>query len=85
MYLALLALAQRAGVGWAWIVAGALIVLLPLTSGSFVSEARLGLLALPVYWGLSAATRRRAAFAAAVVVSLSLLVAGALTIPLTFP
>ena len=85
VYLVLLALARRTGVGWAWIVAGALIVLLPLTSGSFESEARLGLLALPAYWGLAAATRRRAVLVGVVALSLVLLVAGTLTLPLTYP
>ena len=81
----LLALARRAGVGWAWIAAGALIVVLPLTSGSFVSDARFGLLAIPAYWGLATLTRRRAVFVGTLALSLALLVAGTLTIPWIYP
>jgi hypothetical protein len=35
------------------------IALLPLASGSMESDARFGLLALPIYWGLAVAARRR--------------------------
>ena len=57
-YVLCLALAARARVGWAWVVFGLLIVLLPLASGSFQSDGRFGLLALPVFWGLAVLGRR---------------------------
>ena len=38
---------------------GLAVVLLPIASGSFTSDARFGLLALPVYWGLAVAARRK--------------------------
>src|SRR5581483_3785933 len=53
LYVALLLVALRAGVPGSWVGCGALIVLLPLFSGSFTSDARFGLLALPVYAGLA--------------------------------
>ena len=59
-YLAALAVAARARVPPPWIVAGALMVLPPLWSGSFTSLARFGLLALPIYAGLAWLGRRRA-------------------------
>jgi hypothetical protein len=58
-YVLLLVVAARAGVGAAWIAAGALILILPVFSGSFISEGRFGLLALPAYWGLAALARTR--------------------------
>ena len=53
LYALLLFAAARAGVGLAWIAAGALVLVLPLFSGSVMSEGRFGLLALPAYWGLA--------------------------------
>ena len=85
VYLALLGVARRAGVGWPWIVAGAAIVLLPLTSGSFASDARFGLLALPAYWGLAVVARRPQLRVPLVVLSVGLLVAGTATIPFAYP
>jgi len=85
VYLVLLAVAWRAGVPLAWIVAGALMVLLPLESGSFVSVARFGLLALPVFWGAAVLARRRAVDWGLRLVCATLLVAFVLTLPLIFP
>ncbi len=85
LYLGLLVVARRHGVGRAWIAAGALIVVLPLLSGTFMSEARFGLLAFPVYWGLAFVARRPAVLAALLVGSAALLVAGTMTIPLANP
>ncbi len=59
VYVLLLLAAWRAGVPRSWLLAGALIVLLPLETGSFTSDARFGLLALPVYAGAAALGRRR--------------------------
>jgi len=85
VYLACLVLAYRAGVPRGWIVAGALIVLLPLWSGDWESDARFGLLALPVYCGLAYAARRRRLDGALRVASGSLLAAGSATILLHWP
>jgi hypothetical protein len=58
-YLACLVLARRIGVPWSWVVAGALVLLLPLFSGSVTSIARFGLLVPPVYAGLARLGRNR--------------------------
>ena len=81
----LLGVAWRAGAPRAWIILGALLVLLPLGSGSFESLARLALPALPAYWGLARLTRRRAAQLAAVAACATLLVAATVTLPFVFP
>jgi hypothetical protein len=83
--LVLLGAARAAGVPGAWVLAGAATVLMPLASGSFTSDARFGLLALPVFWGLAAAGRRRLLHRLLVPASIALLAAGAFTIPLRFP
>lgn len=85
VYIGCLALAYRAKVPRGWIAAGALIVLLPLWSGDWESDARFGLLALPVYAGLAYAARRRWLDGALRVVSGSLLAAGSATILLHWP
>jgi hypothetical protein len=89
-FLVLLALAARAkiawpGTRWAWIVFGLAIVLLPLASGSMESDARFGLLALPIYWGLAVVARRRWLERGLLVLSTALLVGATATIPLIFP
>jgi hypothetical protein len=68
-----------------WIALCALLVIVPLTSGSFESDARFGLVALPAYWGLASLVRGRRAFAALVGLSSALLLAATLTLPLVFP
>ena len=83
--LALLAAAWRAGAPRAWIALGALVVLLPLASGSFESDARFGLLALPAYWGLAWLCRSRLITFAVLGLSSGLLLAATLTVPLVFP
>ena len=85
LYAALLVVARRAGVKLPWIVAGALVLLLPLMSGSVQSEGRFGLLALPLYWGAAALVRSRRAEVALQTCCLLLLVAGVLTLPYTWP
>ncbi|MGN6430845.1 MAG: hypothetical protein ACTHNB_08975 [Gaiellaceae bacterium] len=85
VYLVLLVAARRNGVPRSWILAGAAIVLIPLASGSFMSAARFGLLALPAYWGLAYLARRSLVRRALLVVSAGLLVAGTITIPLVTP
>lgn len=85
VYLVCLYLAYRARVPRGWIVAGALVVLLPLWSGDWESDARFGLLALPVYCGLAYAARRRWLDGALRLVSGTLLAAGSATILLHWP
>ena len=89
-FLVFLALAARAkidwpGARWAWIVFGLAIVLLPLASGSIESDARFGLLALPIWWGLAMVARRRWLERVLLVLSAALLVGATATIPLIFP
>lgn len=81
----LLGVAWRIGLSRTWIVLGALIVLLPLGSGSFASDSRFALLALPAYWGLAWLCRDRKVFVPLTVASLVLLAAATVTIPLVFP
>jgi Mannosyltransferase (PIG-V) len=83
--LLLLVAARRAGAPRGWILLGALIVLLPLGSGAFTSDARFGLLALPAYWGLAWLARTPLRFALVAAVSTVLLVAATFTLPLVFP
>ena len=85
LYVLLLVIAWRAGVPATWVAVGVLILVLPLWSGSFTSEARFGLLVLPAYWGLAVLGRRRAVGLALPAVCLVLLAAGTLTLPLAFP
>jgi hypothetical protein len=85
IYLVLLAAARRVGIAWPWLLAGAALVLLPLASGTFLSDARFGVLALPAYWGAGALARRRIVRLPLLVVSAGLLVAGTMTIPLATP
>ena len=80
-----LVMAVRVGVPRSWVAAGAFIVLAPLATGTFTSEGRFGLLALPVYWGLSALGRRASLDRSIRAVSSALLAAGVFTIVLHFP
>jgi dolichol-phosphate mannosyltransferase len=85
LYVLCLALAIRVGVPKSWTLAGALIVLLPVWSGSFTSDARFGMVALPVYSGLAALGRRAWLDRTLRVTSLALLTAAAATILLRWP
>lgn len=85
VYLASLWVALRARIPRSWVAAGGLIVLLPLLSGSFTSDARFGLLALPVYFGLGVLGRASWFNHAFLVVSPLLLVAGVFTLLMRFP
>ncbi len=85
LYLGLITLARRSGVGWAWIVAGAAVVVLPTFSGSFHSLGRFGLLAPAVYWGLAAAGRGPRADRAIRWGCAVLLVAATFSLPYVFP
>jgi hypothetical protein len=83
--LALVAVAGRVGAPRTWVAVGALLVVLPLGSGSFESDGRFGLLALPAYWGLASLVRRRSVNVVVMILSLALLAAATVTIPLVFP
>ena len=85
VYVACLVLARHAGVPASWVVAGALMFLLPLQTGSFTSATRFGLLALPVYCGLAWLGRYRPLDPAIRTTSLVLLVVAASTILLHWP
>ncbi len=85
VYLTGLVLALRAKVPRAWVAAGALVVLLPLWSGDWQSDARFGLLALPVYCGLAYLARSRRLDNALRILSSGLLAVGSLTILLHWP
>jgi len=85
LYVVLLVVARRAGLPRSWIVAGAATVLLPIASGSFTSDARFGLLAPAVFWGLAIVGRRPALDRALLVLCPLLLVAGVVTLPLRWP
>lgn len=85
LYLALLAVAARAGVTWPWLLSGLAIVVLPLFSGSFDSVSRFGLLAPAVFWGLAALGRDPRVNKLILAVSVPLLAAAIVTLPLRFP
>jgi hypothetical protein len=85
IYLVLLAIAFRAGLPRAWIVAGLLIIMVPLASGSFTSEMRFGLLAPAVYWGLAILGRRRRLDRVLVPLFVVLLAAFTFLLPLQAP
>jgi hypothetical protein len=85
LYVLLLLVALRAGVPRSWVVGSILVVVLPLWSGSFTSEGRFGLLALPAFAGIASITGRRCADLALRSVSLVLLVAATATILLRWP
>lgn len=85
VYLALLAAAARAGVTWPWILSGLGIVLLPLFSGSFDSISRFGLLVPAAFWGLAALGRDPRAHRAILALSIPLLAAAIVMLPLRYP
>jgi hypothetical protein len=85
LYLLLLAAAARAGVSWPWLLSGLAIVVLPLFSGSFDSIGRFGLLAPAAFWGLAALGRDPRIHRLILGVSLPLLAAAIVVLPLRFP
>ena len=84
VYVVLLVIAARF-VPAAWIAAALLIVLLPLWSGSFTSDARFGLVAPPVYAGLARIGSRPAVDVALRVGSVALLVVATATVLMRWP
>jgi hypothetical protein len=85
LYLVLLAVAARAGVSWPWLVSGLAIVVLPLFSGSFDSIDRFGLLAPAAFWGLAALGRDPRVNRLILGVSVPLLAAAIVVLPLRYP
>jgi hypothetical protein len=85
LYLLLLAAAARAGVSWPWLLAGLAIVVLPVFSGSFDSIARFGLLAPAAFWGLAALGRDPRLHRLILGISVPLLAAAIVVLPLRFP
>lgn len=86
VYLVLLWLAWRRGAPKTWVVAGALIVVLPTFSGSFHSVGRFGLLAPAIVWGLASLGERRPRVDLAIrTASLLLLVGGTVSLAYVFP
>jgi hypothetical protein len=85
LYLGLLVVAVRARVPRSWVAGSALVVVLPIWSGSFTSDARFGLLALPVFSGLASVTGRRSVDMALRLLSVALLIAATATILLRWP
>jgi hypothetical protein len=85
LYIALLFVAWKATVPRSWIIAGAGVILLPLTTGSFASLERFGSLALPVYAGIAVIGRSARAQRVIVVASALLLLGSTLTLPYRFP
>lgn len=85
LYLGLLWLAYRRGVPKAWIVSGALIVIMPTFSGSFHSDARFGLLAPAIFWGFAGVGERRSFDTAIRWTSAALLVGGTVSLAYVFP
>jgi hypothetical protein len=85
LYLGLLGAAAWARVPWPWLLCGAAMVVLPLGTGTFTSDGRFGLLALPVFWGLGALGRNAVVNRFVLTVSPILLAAAVLTLRARFP
>jgi hypothetical protein len=85
LYAVLLGVAARRGVGASWIASGALVLGLPLFSGSVESEGRFGLLALPVYWGVALLVQTRRRELSLEIGSLALLVVWVTLLPYLWP
>ena len=84
VYIALLVAAARV-VPISWVAAATLMIVLPLWSGSFTSDARFGVVAPPIYAGLARIGRHRAVDVPLRVCSLALLVVATATVLLRWP
>jgi hypothetical protein len=84
IYLLLLVAAWRV-VPAAWVGAAALIVLLPVFTGSFTSDGRFGLVAPPIYAGLARVAHRRSVDLSLRVFSIALLVVATTTVLMRWP
>jgi hypothetical protein len=85
LYLALLYAAVRVGAPRLWVLAGAIVVVLPTFSGSFNAIGRFGLLAPAVFWGLAALGASRRADTVIRWLSAGLLVAATVHLSFVFP
>jgi hypothetical protein len=85
LYLALLYAALRAGTPRLWVLAGAIVVVLPTFSGSFNAIGRFGLLAPAIFWGLAALGAGRRADTVIRWLSVGLLVAATVHVSFVFP
>ena len=85
LYLLLLAAAARAGVSWPWLLSSLAIVVLPVFSGSFDSIGRFGLLAPAAFWGLAALGRDPRLHRLILGLSVPLLAAAIVVLPLRYP
>jgi len=85
IYLTLLTVAWRRGVPKSWVIAGLAMIVLPLTSGSFASDARFGLMALPTYPALALAARKQRTRTLLAIALALLLIATVLTLPYRYP
>jgi hypothetical protein len=85
LYVLLLLLAYRLQIGTAWIAAAALLLVLPLTSGTVESVARFGMVGFAFYWTLARGIRRPWLERTLQVVSLGLLAWWTVALPLANP
>lgn len=85
IYAALIVVAARRGIAPSWILGGSLVLALPLFSGSVESEARFGLLALPVYWGAGMLARSRRGELVLQIGALVVLVIWVMLLPMLWP
>jgi hypothetical protein len=85
LYLGLLYAAWRVGTPPTWLAAAAIVVILPLFTGTFQSISRFGLLALPLYWGLASMGKNPKVNRALQTTLLLLLAAGTISIAYLFP
>jgi hypothetical protein len=85
LYLVLLYAALRAGAPRLWVLAGAIVVVLPTFSGSFNAIGRFGLLAPAVFWGLAALGASRRADTVIRLVGAGLLVGATIHLAFVFP
>jgi hypothetical protein len=84
-YVVLLVAAWRLRIGLAWIVAAALLVLLPLGSGTVESDARFGMFGFAFYWTIARGVRNPWLERGLQVVSLGCLVWWTIALPLANP
>ena len=81
----LLYAAHRMGAPPLWVLAGAIVVVLPTFSGSFNAIGRFGLLAPAVFWGLASLGASRRTDTIIRSLSAVLLVAATVHVPFVFP
>jgi len=77
--------AKRTSLPREWIWAGALVLVLPVFSGTFESEGRFSMMALPCYWGAGALELSPRREKAVRVLCLTALACGAISVPFIWP